>query len=183
MQVSKTDIPGVLVITPRRVVDARGFFAETFQAERYVAAGMPYPFVQDNWSRSRRGVLRGLHLQNPHPQGKLVTVMSGHVLDVAVDVRIGSPAFGRHVAVELSEDNGVQFFVPRGCAHGFIVLSETADFFYKCDAYYSPQDEIAVRWDDPALGIDWRISDPILGARDAAAPLLSEISRLPKFDT
>lgn len=183
MQVSKTDIPGVLVITPQRVVDARGFFAETFQAERYAAAGMPYPFVQDNWSRSRRGVLRGLHLQNPNSQGKLVSVASGRVLDVAVDVRIGSPAFGRHVAVELSEDNGVQFFVPRGCAHGFIVLSETADFFYKCDAYYSPQDEIAVRWDDPALGIDWRISDPILGARDAAAPLLSEISRLPKFDT
>jgi dTDP-4-dehydrorhamnose 3,5-epimerase len=181
MQVSKTEIPGVLVITPQRVVDARGFFAETFQAERYASAGMPYPFVQDNWSRSRRGVLRGLHLQNPKSQGKLVSVTSGCVLDVAVDVRVGSPAFGRHVAVELTEDNGLQFFLPRGCAHGFVVLSETADFVYKCDEYYSPQDEIAVRWDDPALGIDWRISDPILGPRDAAAPLLSELSRLPKF--
>ncbi len=182
MQVSKTEIPGVLVITPQRVVDSRGFFAETFQAERYASAGMPYPFVQANWSRSRRGVLRGLHLQNPKSQGKLVSVTSGRVLDVAVDVRVGSPAFGRHVTVELTEDNGFQFFLPRGCAHGFIVLSETADFVYKCDEYYSPQDEIAVRWDDPALGIDWRISDPILGARDAAAPLLSEISHLPKFE-
>jgi dTDP-4-dehydrorhamnose 3,5-epimerase len=182
MQVTKTEIPGVLIVTPRRIVDARGFFSETFQAERYASAGMPYPFVQDNWSRSRRGVLRGLHLQNPKAQGKLVSVISGQVLDVAVDVRVGSPAFGRHVAVEISEENGVQFFVPRGCAHGFVVLSETADFLYKCDEYYSPQDEIAVRWNDPALGIDWRIPDPVLGHRDAAAPLLADITRLPSFD-
>jgi dTDP-4-dehydrorhamnose 3,5-epimerase len=181
MQVTKTEIPGVLLIEPRRIVDARGFFAETFQAERYAAAGMPHPFVQDNWSRSRRGVLRGLHLQNPKAQGKLVSVISGHVLDVAVDVRLGSPTFGRHVAVELSGENGVQFFVPRGCAHGFIVLSETADFLYKCDEYYSPADEIVVRWNDPALGIDWRISDPVLGHRDADAPLLADIAHLPSF--
>src|SRR3954465_13594026 len=122
MQVTKTEIPGVLIITPRRIVDPRGFFSETFQAERYAAAGMPYPFVQDNWSRSRRGVLRGLHLQNPKSQGKLVSVPSGRVLDVAVDIRVGSPAFGRLVAVELTEDNGLQFFLPRGCAHGFVVL-------------------------------------------------------------
>jgi dTDP-4-dehydrorhamnose 3,5-epimerase len=182
MQVTKTEIPGVLIITPRRILDARGFFSETFQAERYASAGMPYPFVQDNWSRSRRGVLRGLHLQSPNAQGKLVSVITGHVLDVAVDVRVGSPTFGRHVAVELSEENGVQVFLPRGCAHGFLVLSETADFLYKCDQYYSPQDEIVVRWNDPALGIDWRISDPVLGPRDAAAPLLADISSLPFFD-
>ena len=182
MQVTKTEIPGVLIITPRRIVDARGFFAETFRAERYVSAGMPHPFVQDNWSRSRRGVLRGLHLQNPKAQGKLVCVISGNVLDVAVDVRVGSPTFGRHVAVELSGENGVQFFVPRGCAHGFVVLSETADFLYKCDEYYSPQDEIGVRWNDPSLGIDWRVSDPVLGQRDAEAPLLADIAHLPSFN-
>jgi dTDP-4-dehydrorhamnose 3,5-epimerase len=182
MQVTKTEIPGVLIITPRRILDARGFFSETFHAERYASAGIPYPFVQDNWSRSRRGVLRGLHLQNPKAQGKLVSVLTGHVLDVAVDVRVGSPTFGRHVAVEISEENGVQFFLPRGCAHGFVVLSENADFLYKCDEYYSPQDEIVVRWNDPALGIDWRISDPVLGARDAAAPVLADIPRLPSFD-
>ena len=181
MQATKTEIPGVLIITPKRIADARGFFAETFQAERYAAAGMSHPFVQDNWSRSRRGVLRGLHLQNPKAQGKLVSVPNGHVLDVAVDVRLGSPTFGRHVAVELSGENGVQFFVPRGCAHGFVVLSDTADFLYKCDEYYSPADEIVVRWNDPALGIDWRISDPVLGPRDAEAPLLADIARLPSF--
>jgi len=171
-----------LIITPQRIVDPRGFFSETFRAAQYAAAGMPHPFVQDNWSRSRRGVLRGLHLQNPKAQGKLVTVISGQVLDVAVDVRVGSPAFGRHVAVELSDENGIQLYMPRGCAHGFIVLSETADFLYKCDEYYSPQDEIVVRWNDPALGIDWRISEPLLGKRDAAAPLLADVSDLPSFD-
>jgi len=181
MQVTKTEIPGVLIITPQRIVDPRGFFSETFRAGQYAAAGMPHPFVQDNWSRSRRGVLRGLHLQNPKAQGKLVTVISGQVLDVAVDVRVGSPAFGRHVAVELSDKNGIQLYMPRGCAHGFIVLSETADFLYKCDEYYSPQDEIVVRWNDPALGIDWRISEPLLGTRDAAAPLLADVSHLPSF--
>ncbi len=171
-----------MIITPQRIVDPRGFFSETFRAAQYAAAGMPHPFVQDNWSRSRRGVLRGLHLQNPKAQGKLVTVISGQVLDVAVDVRVGSPAFGRHVAVELSDENGIQLYMPRGCAHGFIVLSETADFLYKCDEYYSPQDEIVVRWNDPALGIDWRISEPLLGKRDAAAPLLADVSHLPSFD-
>jgi dTDP-4-dehydrorhamnose 3,5-epimerase len=181
MQVTKTEIPGVLTITPQRIVDPRGFFSETFRAEQYASAGMPYPFVQDNWSRSRRGVLRGLHLQNPRAQGKLVSVISGRVLDVAVDVRVGSPTFGRHVAVELSDDNGIQFYMPRGCAHGFVVLSDRADFLYKCDDYYSPQDEIVVRWNDPALGIDWRISEPLLGARDAAAPLLADVPRLPSF--
>jgi dTDP-4-dehydrorhamnose 3,5-epimerase len=181
MQVDETEIPGALIITPRRFGDARGFFSETFRADGYAAAGMRHQFVQDNWSRSRHGVLRGLHLQNPKAQGKLVSVIRGHVLDVAVDVRVGSPSFGRHVAVELSEENSRQFFLPRGCAHGFVVLSEMADFFYKCDDYYSPADEITVRWDDPALGIDWRIPNPIISERDAVAPLLANISRLPAF--
>lgn len=181
MQVIETEIPGVLIINPKRLTDPRGFFVETFQADRYAAAGMPHTFVQDNWSRSSHGVLRGLHLQYPNAQGKLVSVMRGRVLDVAVDVRVGSPSYGRHVAVELAEEDGRQFFVPRGCAHGFVVLSETADFFYKCDNFYSPSDEIVVRWNDPALGIDWRVTRPIVSARDAAAPLLADISRLPGF--
>src|SRR3974390_3871062 len=132
-------------------------------------------------SRSSHGVLRGLHLQNPSPQGKLTGVMGGRVLDVAVDVRIGSSNFGRHVAVELSDDNRRQFWVPRGFAHGFVVLSESADFFYKCDAPYSPADELVIRWDDPAIGIDWGIDNPKLSERDASAPLLSKIERLPRF--
>ena len=182
MQVTKTDLPGVLIFEPRRFGDSRGFFAETFRADRYAAVGLKDAFVQDNWSRSARGVLRGLHLQNPTQQGKLVSVIRGEILDVAVDVRIGSPTFGRHVAVTLSEENGRQFFIPRGFAHGFVVLSDMVDFLYKCDDYYSPADEITIRWDDPAIGIAWPISNPTLSARDAAAPLLSETTRLPRFE-
>ena len=182
MQVIITQIPGVLIIEPKRFGDPRGFFSETFRADRYAEAGLIHSFVQDNWSRSQRGVLRGLHLQNPNAQGKLVTVMRGAVLDVAVDVRVGSPSFGRHVAVELSEDNGRQFFVPRGFAHGFVVLSDAADFVYKCDDYYSPVDEITIRWNDPQIGIDWRTTSPIVSERDAAAPLLVDAPHLPKFE-
>jgi dTDP-4-dehydrorhamnose 3,5-epimerase len=181
MQTIETTLPGVLILEPRRVGDARGFFVETFQVERYAAAGIDKPFVQDNLSRSSRGVLRGLHLQYPYPQAKLVSVLRGAVLDVAVDVRVGSPTFGRSVAVELSEENGRQLFVPRGFAHGFVVLSETADFFYKCDNLYSPKDELTVRWCDPALAIDWGVADPKVSTRDAAAPLLREIDRLPQY--
>jgi dTDP-4-dehydrorhamnose 3,5-epimerase len=181
MQVIETEIPGVVIFEPRRFGDARGFFVETFHAERYAAAGLAHPFVQDNWSRSAGGVLRGLHLQNPNPQGKLVSITRGEVLDVAVDVRVGSPTFARHVAVRLSEENGRQFFIPRGFAHGFLVLSDTADFCYKCDGYYSAADEITIRWNDPAIGIDWPVQNPTLSARDAAAPLLSETARLPAF--
>lgn len=181
MQTFETALPGVFVVEPRRFGDARGFFMETFQAERYAAAGITRPFVQDNLSRSSLGVLRGLHLQHPNPQAKLVSVLRGRVLDVAVDVRVGSPMFGKHVAVELSEENGRQLYVPRGFAHGFVVLSETADFFYKCDNVYSPPDEITVQWCDPALGIDWQTPDPKVSARDAAAPVLSNIDRLPRF--
>lgn len=181
MGIVTTELPGVLIVEPQRYGDARGFFMETYQTDRYAGFGIANPFLQDNLSRSSYGVLRGLHLQNPNAQGKLVTVMRGAVLDVAVDVRIGSPTFGRHVCVELSEENRRQFWVPRGFAHGFVVLSETADFFYKCDALYSPADEITVRWNDPAIGIDWRIANPSLSERDSKAPLLSEIKNLPLF--
>jgi dTDP-4-dehydrorhamnose 3,5-epimerase len=181
MNVIKTNLPEVIIFEPKISGDTRGFFLEHYQAERYSAHGVGGPFVQDNLSRSSRGVLRGLHLQNPRPQGKLVGVMRGCVLDVAVDVRVGSPTFGKHIAVELSDNNFRQLWIPRGFAHGFTVLSETADFYYKCDALYSPADEITIRWNDPALNIDWRTSTPSLSERDAAAPLLENIDRLPRF--
>jgi dTDP-4-dehydrorhamnose 3,5-epimerase len=182
MEVTLTNIPGLFILTPKRIGDKRGFFTETFNARRYAELGISKPFVQDNLSHSSRGVLRGLHLQNPNSQAKLVSVLHGSVLDVAVDVRVGSPTFGQHVAVELSEDDGRQFYIPRGFAHGFIVLSEFADFFYKCDEFYSPKDEIAVRWDDPALGIDWRLPNPSLSPRDAQAPLLADVRGLPAYE-
>jgi dTDP-4-dehydrorhamnose 3,5-epimerase len=181
MDVIETDIPGVLIIKPQLFGDKRGFFLEVFQAERYAACGINRPFVQDNLSRSSYGVLRGLHLQNPSPQGKLVTVLRGSVLDVAVDARLGSPTFGHHVAAELNEDNRTQFWVPRGFAHGFVVLSQTAEFFYKCDDVYRPDQEIVIRWNDPAIGIPWRIEHPKLSARDAQGALLWEVARLPKY--
>jgi dTDP-4-dehydrorhamnose 3,5-epimerase len=181
MKVVATDIPEVLIVEPKLFGDQRGFFLETFEAQRYADAGIIGPFVQDNLSRSSYGVLRGLHLQNPCTQGKLVSVLRGCVLDVAVDVRQGSPNFGRYVTVELNEENRRQLWVPRGFAHGFTVLSESADFFYKCDNVYSPKDEIVVRWDDPAIGIRWGIDDPSLSPRDANAPLLAETKNLPLF--
>jgi len=181
MNVIVADLPEVLIIEPKLFGDPRGFLLETYQVVRYTDYGVCRPFVQDNLSRSDRGVLRGLHLQNPRTQGKLVSVMRGRVIDVSVDVRLGSPNFGRHVAVELSEENRRQLWVPRGFAHGFLVLSETADFLYKCDELYSPKDEIVVRWNDPAIGIAWGMENPFLSARDAAAPLLSEITNLPVY--
>ena len=182
MEVLKSTLPEVLIIAPKRLGDHRGFFIELFQAERYASIGIRFPFVQDNLSRSSRGVLRGLHLQYPNAQSKLVTVLRGRVLDVAVDVRRGSPNFGKSVAIELSECNGYQVFVPRGFAHGFVVLSDFADLHYKCDSFYSPRDEIAVRWSDPALGINWEITEPTVSERDAAAPLLRDIHRLPTYE-
>src|SRR5258707_9834093 len=173
--------PGVLIIEPKVLGDQRGFFVECFRKDRYAAHGILGPFIQDNLSRSSRGVLRGLHLQNPSMQGKLVTVLRGRVLDVAVDVRIGSPTFARHVAVELSEENRRQLWVPRGFAHGFATLSETADFFYKCDEYYSPADESVIRWDDPVLTIKWGLKDPTVSARDAAGRWLGEMTSLPRY--
>jgi dTDP-4-dehydrorhamnose 3,5-epimerase len=182
MNVVKTAIAQVLIIELTVIGDERGFFCETFRADRYAAHGIVGPFVQDNLSRSDYGVLRGLHLQNPGAQGKLVTVLKGRVRDVALDVRRGSPTFGKHVAVELSDENRWQFWVPRGFAHGFVVLSDTADFFYKCDAPYSPADEVVVRWNDPALGIDWGVETPSLSARDAGGRPLAEIDNLPIYE-
>jgi dTDP-4-dehydrorhamnose 3,5-epimerase len=182
MNVLQTELPDVLVIEPKVFGDPRGFFYETYQQDRYAAHGITGPFVQDNLSRSARDVLRGLHFQHPKSQGKLVSVLRGSVLDVAVDVRLGSPTFGWYVAVELNEENRRQLWLPRGYAHGFLVLSESADFFYKCNEYYSPSDEIVVRWNDPAIGINWGIDAPTLSARDAAAPLLADVLVLPKYE-
>jgi dTDP-4-dehydrorhamnose 3,5-epimerase len=182
MLVVRTEIPDIVIVEPKVFGDARGFFLETFQSRRYAAEGINIPFVQDNLSRSARGVLRGLHIQNPASQGKLVTAMRGCVLDVAVDVRRGSPTFGKHVAVELSEDNRRQLWVPRGFAHGFVVLSDSADFFYKCDEYYSPENEVVIRWDDPELGIDWGVKEPTVSSRDAAGRRLAEIASLPQYE-
>ena len=183
MRVVPTDLPDVLVVEPRVFGDHRGYFLETFQARRYAEAGIPGPFVQDNLSFSQRGVLRGLHYQHPHAQGKLVWVLQGEVFDVAVDIRRGSPTFGRWVGVRLSGENKRQLWIPPGFAHGFCVLSETALFTYKCTDYYAPEDEGTVRWDDPDLGIEWPVEEPALSAKDAAAPMLAEIpvERLPPY--
>lgn len=182
MQIHETNIPSVVVVEPKILGDARGFFAETHNEGRYSTAGISTHFVQDNLSRSGKGVLRGLHLQNPRAQGKLVSVMRGRVYDVAVDVRVGSPTFGQYAGVELDDVARRQFWVPRGFAHGFVVLSDNADFFYKCDDYYSPPDEISIRWNDPSIGIAWPVDAPQLSARDAAAPLLADImDRLPRY--
>ena len=169
------------MIEPDIFGDSRGLFVELFQRDRYAAVGIVETFVQDNLSRSAAGVLRGLHLQNPRPQGKLVTVLRGSVLDVAVDVRVGSPTFGKHVKIELSEENRRQLWIPRGFAHGFVVLSETADFHYRCDQFYSPSDEIVLKWDDPELGIDWGHDSPTVSQRDSDGRTLSQLSSLLPF--
>jgi len=179
-----TDIPEVLLLEPRVFGDQRGFFLETFQQQRYQDAGITLPFVQDNHSRSSKGVLRGLHFQLKHPQGKLVQVMRGSVFDVAVDIRIGSPFFGKWYGAVLNDENHRQLWVPPGFAHGFCVLSDLADFTYKCTDYYHPEDEGCVRWDDPAISISWPISDPLLSAKDKDGPLLADLDgcRLPKYE-
>lgn len=183
MNIIKTAIPGVVILELKVFGDARGFFTELYQADRYAQRGIPNTFVQDNLSRSARNVLRGLHVQNPKPQGKLVTVLKGAVLDVAVDVRVGSPTFGQHVKVELNEDNRRQCWIPRGFAHGFVVLSESADFCYKCDEFYSPNDELVVKWNDPQLGIDWGTTSPELSQRDRNGRHLADLTAaLPKFE-
>ena len=182
MKVTANEIPEILIVEPQLFNDQRGFVFELFQAQRYRERGMGQrPFVQDNLCRSDSSVIRGLHLQNPSAQGKLVSVLRGRVLDVVVDVRAGSPYFGRYVTTELSDENRLQVWVPRGFAHGFAVLSEGADVFYKCDNVYSPNDEIRIRWNDPAIGIRWKIENPLLSHRDANAPLLSEIKNLPIY--
>ena len=178
MNVIESAIPDVLIVEPKLFGDSRGFFTEIYQASRYAASGIERLFVQDNLSRSVKGTLRGLHIQNPKPQGKLVTVLRGSVLDVAVDVRVGSPTFGQHVMAELNDENRRQLWVPRGFAHGFVVKSDTADFFYKCDEFYSPADEIVIRWNDPQLGIDWGCDAPLLSARDREGSSWTELQGL-----
>ena len=174
MRVLQTPIPGLLVVEPRVFGDERGFFLETFNAERFAEHGLPTTFVQDNHSRSARGVLRGLHYQRRNPQGKLVSVVRGEVWDVAVDIRDGSPTFGKWFGMSLSESRRQLLWIPPGFAHGFCVLSESADFLYKCTALYDAADDRGIRWDDPAIGIDWPIADPTLSAKDRALPTLAE---------
>ncbi|ALG68270.1 dTDP-4-dehydrorhamnose 3,5-epimerase [Beggiatoa leptomitoformis] len=173
MKVIKTAIPEVLLIEPRVFGDERGFFLESYNQQRYIDAGVTERFVQDNHSHSAKNVLRGLHFQREHPQGKLVYVTKGIVFDVAVDIRKDSPTYKKWVGAILTADNHHQFYVPAGFAHGFCVLSDTADFHYKCTEYYHPKDEASLRWDDPDIGITWPISKPILSQKDADAPYLN----------
>ena len=176
MKVVQTKLKDCVVIEPKVFGDERGFFLETFQLSRYAEeAGITLPFVQDNHSRSSKGVLRGLHFQKKKPQGKLVRVVKGEVYDVAVDVRPGSNTFGQWEGVILSEENKKQFWVPPGFAHGFVVLSDVADFEYKCTDYYDPSDEGSILWSDPALNIDWPIADPLLSEKDSSAPCLKDM--------
>jgi dTDP-4-dehydrorhamnose 3,5-epimerase len=169
------ELPGLLLIEPDVFGDHRGFFVESWNRQRYREAGIAEDFVQDNFSLSQRGTVRGLHFQNPRAQGKLVSVWQGEVFDVGVDVRRGSPTFGRWFGYNLSAENKRQFYLPPGFAHGFAVLSETALFHYKCTEAYSPQDEIGFRWDDPQVGIAWPVDHPVLSARDSRAPLLRDL--------
>ena len=176
MKISHSKLEGCVIIEPRVFGDERGFFLETFQAVRYEQeAGIDVPFVQDNHSRSAMGVLRGLHFQKTKPQGKLVRVVRGEVYDVAVDIRKGSATFGQWKGVILSEDNKKQFWVPPGFAHGFVVLSDIADFEYKCTDYYDPSDEGSILWSDPDLDIPWPIANPVLSAKDESAKRLVDL--------
>lgn len=183
METHTTDLPGVLLIEPRVFGDPRGYFFEAYNATRYAAAGVAVTFVQDNLSSSTRGVLRGLHFQNPHPQGKLVQVLAGEVFDVALDIRRGSPTFGRWYGAILSAENHRQLYLPPGLAHGFCVMSEVALFNYKCSDLYAPGAEAGVAWDDPDLGIDWPVVAPTLSDKDRAYPRLRDLdtSRLLPF--
>ena len=174
MNVVETPLPGVLLLEPRVFGDDRGFFLETFNAARFAERGLPTTFVQDNHSRSAHGVLRGLHYQRRAPQGKLVSVVRGEVFDVAVDIRRGSQSYGRWFGMRLSEERRQLLWIPPGFAHGFCVLSERADFLYKCTTLYDAADDRGIRWDDPALGIAWPVSDPVLSAKDRALPSLAE---------
>lgn len=173
--VIETALPGVLILEPKVHGDNRGFFQETWREDSYANLGIP-AFVQDNHSRSSKGVLRGLHAQRTKPQGKLVRVAHGAVFDVAVDINPDSPTFGRHVGVELSDENHRQFYVPPGYAHGFCVLSNTADFLYKCTDYYHPGDEIGLIWNDPDVAIAWPLGNPSLSAKDMVLPTLQTLA-------
>ncbi len=179
LQLHLTDIEGVVILEPRVFADARGFFVESFSRRDFRELGLENDWVQDNHSRSQKGTLRGLHFQRDHPQAKLCRVARGRVWDVAVDIRPGSPTFGKHVGLELSDENGLMLLVPRGMAHGFLVLSDEADFLYKCDDFYYPSDQGELRYDDPHVGVKWPLEAlgiaPILSRKDEAAPGWNEL--------
>jgi len=184
LEIIETSLPGVWLIKPRVFDDPRGFFMETYRTDKLAAAGLHETFVQDNHSRSVRGVLRGLHYQLRHPQAKLCRVARGEVFDVAVDIRVGSPHFGKWVGAVLSEANRHALYLPKGFAHGFVVRSDVADFLYKCSDYYDAADDCGVLWNDPALGIQWDAPSPIISAKDQCNPPLSQVprERLPVFE-
>jgi dTDP-4-dehydrorhamnose 3,5-epimerase len=183
MKVIETALAGVKILEPNVFGDARGFFYESYNKQTFDEAGITAEFVQSNASRSAKGVLRGLHYQWPHPQGKLVSVLEGEVYDVAVDIRRGSPTFGQSVGAMLTAENHRHFWVPEGFAHGFCVLSEFATFSYQCTALYDPKADAGIRWNDAALGIDWPVSDPLLSDKDRITPFLHDVApeRLPVF--
>ncbi len=183
VEIIQTPLPGVVLLKPRVHEDTRGFFMETYRADVLASARIRDNFVQDNHSRSPRGVLRGLHYQVRQPQAKLCRVVSGEVFDVAVDIRLGSPTFGQWYGVLLSSENKLQIYMPPGFAHGFVVRSEIADFLYKCSDYYDPSDDRGIRWDDPAIGIAWETAAPILSPKDLQHPLLADVPRdlLPRY--
>ena len=175
MRFVETALPGVIRVEPTVHQDHRGFFLETYHREKYAGGGIDALFVQDNHSRSARGILRGLHAQGRRPQGKLVRAVEGAIFDVAVDIRRGSPTFARWVGVELTADNFHQLWVPPGFAHGFCVLSEAAQVEYKCTDLYVPEDELSIAWNDPEIGIEWPVAEPVLSPKDAAAPRLADL--------
>jgi len=183
MKVIETDLPGCVVVEPQVFGDARGYFFESFNSDKLAAHGLEPKFVQGNVSSSSQGVLRGLHYQWPNPQGKYVSVIEGEVWDVAVDIRRGSPTFGKWAAVVLNAENKRHFWIPEGFAHGFVVLSERAVFTYLCTATYDAKADAGIRWDDPALAIDWPLSEPQLSDKDSRAPLLADVAaeRLPVY--
>jgi dTDP-4-dehydrorhamnose 3,5-epimerase len=182
VKVTALDMPGVLMIESTPFRDHRGLFCETYHAERYAQAGLADRFVQDNFSRSVRGTLRGLHYQEPHAQGKLVMVLEGAVYDVVVDIRRGSPTFGKWHGFDLSADNFRQLYIPPGCAHGFCVISDLASVLYKCTDFYSPHDERGIIWNDPTLAISWPVTSPLLSAKDQAYGTLAATEvQLPQY--
>ena len=182
MNIIRCELEGLLILEPKVFGDARGFFMETWNQRRYWEAGLKTSFVQDNISSSRQGALRGLHCQKPFPQGKLVSVLQGAVFDVAVDLRQSSETFGKWHGLELSNENKRQFFIPVGFAHGFLVLSDTAMFHYKCTDFYSPTNELTIRWDDPDIGINWPMTAPTLSEKDAKGLRLREVPRERLFE-
>lgn len=177
MEVIQTPVRGVLLIKPKVWGDSRGYFVETWQKKRYEEAGISLPFVQDNHSKSSYGVLRGLHFQKTHPQGKLVSVSLGSVFDVAVDIRPDSPSFGKWFGVELTQENQWQLWLEPGLAHGFCVTSETAHFHYKCTDYYAPDDEGSILWNDPFFAVEWPVKNPLLSAKDTTAPSWADLAK------